>query len=143
MKKLITIVLLAFAFTVNAQFQLSEDYSFKKDKVWHSIGGTVISATTFTLVYKKTGNEAFAKRAGIFAGVGAGFIKEFFDGMSGGEIMLSDLLYTSVFSIGTGLTLQGIVKRKKKRLKKRNKKLLETDEDISWSLDNEFLEKVN
>jgi len=143
MKKLITIILLAFTFTVNSQFQLSEDYSFKRDKQWHAIGGTVITTTTFTLVYKKTGDEAFAKRAGIFAGVGAGFFKEMFDGMSGGEIMLSDLFYTSIFSIGTGLTLQGIVKRKKKRVKKRNKKLLETDEDISWDLDNKFLKKVN
>jgi len=133
MKKLITILFL-FTFSLNAQIQLAEDYSFKTDKQYHAIAGTVISGTTFILVYNKTKDEKFAKRAGIFAGIGAGMVKEMIDFAMGKEIMLSDLLYTSVFSIATSLTMQGIVKHRKKK----QKKLLD---NTVWDLDNEFINK--
>jgi hypothetical protein len=129
MKKLTTILLLAFTFSLQAQ--LAEDYSFDNSAKLHSISGVVISGTTFIIVYKKTGDEALAKRAGIIFGVGAGMLKEMADFAMGGEIMLSDVLYTSVFSIATSLTMQGIVKHRKKK----QKKLL----DDTWSLDNEFI----
>lgn len=131
MKKLITLLLLAFTFSLNAQIQLSEDYSFDKSAKLHSISGTVISGTTFILVYRKTNDEALAKRAGIIAGVSAGMMKEMGDFMMGKEIMLSDLLYTSLFSIATSLTMQGIVKHKKK---KRQKPVI--NDNIHYSLDN-------
>jgi len=122
MKKLITILLLACSLQVQAQLELDEDYSFKRDKQYHAIAGAAISGTTFYLVYKKTNDESFAMRASIFAGVSAGFLKEFGDAAMGKELMLSDMLYTSVFSIGAGIILGRIIKYRKKR---KTKELIE------------------
>ena len=108
---------------VSAQIELSEDYSFKIDKQYHAIAGTLITGTTFSLVYKKTNDIKFATRSSIFAGVGAGFLKEFYDGVSGKEIMISDFTYTSVSSIVTALIMQEITKYRQK--KKRKKEFIE------------------
>lgn len=118
MKKLIIIAFL-FTLTVNAQIQLAEDYSFKRDKQYHAIAGTVISATMFTIVYNKTGDVCLANRAGWMSACTAGFLKEFADGVMGKEMMLGDMLYTTVFGIATSYTFKGIVRiRENKRAKK-------------------------
>ena len=127
--------MIATSFSINAQFQLEEDYSFKADKQLHALGGIAVSGTTFILVYNKTGDEALAKRAGIIAGVSAGTIKEMLD-FTAGEPSVADLLYTSIFSVATSLTMQVIVKH---RRKKKKEKLEATV--IHWSLDNEFINK--
>jgi len=139
MKKLITILFL-FAFTVNAQFQLSEDWSFKKDKQYHVYAGTGIAGLTFLGVYKNTSDAEWARHVSIFVGISAGFGKEFLDGINGKEIMLSDLGYTSVASIATGWLFYGGTKLIEKRKQKKVKKLLKF-EDTSWSLENEFINK--
>jgi len=133
-KKLtIIILMIATSFSVNAQFQLEEDYSFKADKQLHALGGIAVSGTTFILVYNKTGDEALAKRAGIIAGVSAGTIKEMLDFTAGGEPSVADLLYTSIFSVATSLTMQVIVKHRKKKKKERK-----TYSAINYSLDNKI-----
>ena len=141
MKKLITILLLVFTltFSVNAQFQLEEDYSFKRDKQYHAIAGTLISATAFMITYNRTGDAAFAKRSGIIFAVFAGGAKEMADGIMGKEMMISDLLYTSVFAIGTSLVMEGVVKHRKKKELRLHRRLFPDD---TWSLDNVFINKV-
>ena len=135
MKKLITILFLFAYMQINAQFQLSENFSFRKDKQYHAIAGAAISATTFHLIYKKTNDAEWARHVAIFVGLGAGFGKEFYDGITGGEISLSDLSYTSFSAIATSWLMYGgtkiIQKRKQKKVKKANEKIL-------YSLENEI-----
>ena len=122
MNKLITILFL-FAFTVNAQFQLEEDWRFKTDKQLHVIAGNVITTSTFLYIYAKTEDEEWSRHVAIFVGVSSGGCKEFIDIMQDKEVMLSDILYTAIGSIATGWACYGIAKWRKKRIQKKNMKL--------------------
>ena len=137
MKKL-TIILFLFAFNVNAQFQLSEDWSFKTDKQYHAIAGVAISTGTYMLVYKNTKDAEWARHVAIFVGITAGFGKEFLDGMGGAEISLSDLTYTSVSVIATSWLIYGGHKLIQKHRQKKIEKQFQTYNKIHYSLDNEI-----
>jgi len=133
MKKLtvITSVLFLFAFSLQAQIELSEDYSFQTDKQYHVIAGGLISGTVFTVVCSKTKDESLAMRAGWMSACMAGLTKEMFDGIQGKEVSISDLLYTTLSGIAVGYLAKGIVKVKKKRQAKKN-------EQIYFSLESEI-----
>jgi len=136
MKKLITILFL-FAFSLQAQIQLSEDYSFAPDKQKHAIVGIGLNAASFALIYNKTGDEALSKRGSIIFVVAISMFKEIGDHLQGGEISIADMLYTNAFSIATSVTLEQIVKHRKR---KRNKNITFVDDQV-WSLDNKFINK--
>lgn len=123
-------------FTLQAQFELEEDYSFKPDKAKHAIYGFASSATIFYFVYKSTKDEELAKRAGIIGTVTVGMLKEIADHLQGGEISIADLLYTSGFAISTSIGLEQFVKHRKRKRKYRDSK-----HNTVWSLDNEFINK--
>ena len=121
MKKLI-IILFLFAFNVNAQFQLSEDWSFKQDKQYHTIAGVAISTATYVIVYKNSQDAEWARHVSIFVVLTATFGKEFWDGINGREISLADLGYTAASSIATSWLIYGghklIQKHKQKKVEK-------------------------
>ena len=73
------------------------------------------SATIFYFVYKSTKDEALAKRAGIIGTVAVGMIKEIADHVNGKEISIADLAYTSVFAIGTSISLEQFVKKRTRK----------------------------
>ena len=130
MKKLIFILLL-IPICLNAQIQLSEDFSFKQDKVYHVLAGSGISAGTFILVNHKTNDIDLAFRAAWMSSAFAALGKEIYDGMNGKEISFADMSYTIASGILTAYAFKIITKRKrKKRIKEFN--------DF-WSLDNEFI----
>lgn len=114
MKKLITILFL-FTFSLNAQIQLSEDYSFKRDKQYHVLAGAAISGTVFTIVYSKTKDESLAMRAGWMSACTAGLIKEFTGAMAGKEISIADMVYTTLSGVAVAYIAKGIVKHRKKK----------------------------
>jgi VanZ family protein len=130
MKKLIILFLIPFS--LNAQFQLEEDYSFKQDKQYHVLAGAAISGTVFTIVYKKTKDESLAMRAGWMSACSAGFIKEFTGALAGKEISIADMLYTTLSGVAVGYIAKGIVKRKKKK---------QIDDKIIFDLENEIFIK--
>ncbi len=131
MKKLITILFL-FAFTINAQIQLSEDYSFKQDKAYHVLAGTGISAGTFILVNRKTNDIDLAFRAAWMSSAFAALGKEIIDCSQGKELSLSDMSYTIGSGLLTACAFKIITKHRKK------KRALKFESNI-WSLDNEFI----
>ena len=132
MKNLI-IILFLIPFSLNAQIELSEDYSFKPDKQKHAFYGAVFSGTVFTIVYSKTKDESLAMRAGWMSACMAGLTKEMFDGMQGKEVSLSDLLYTTLSGVAVGYIAKVIVKVKNKRT--------QSKDQIYYSLDNEIFNK--
>ena len=130
MKKLITIFFM-FAFWANAQIQLSEDYSFKKDKAYHVLAGTGISSGTFILFHNKTNDIDLSFRAAWMSSAFASLGKEIYDCSQGKELSLSDMSYTIASGLLTAYAFKIITKRReKKRIKKFN--------DF-WDLDNEFI----
>ena len=130
LKNLITILIL-IPFWANAQIQFSENFSFKKDKVYHVLAGSGISAGTFILVNRKTNDIDLAFRAAWMSSAFAALGKEIYDGLNGKEISFADMSYTIASGILTAYAFKVITKRRKrKKLKKLN--------DF-WSLDNEFI----
>lgn len=113
MIKLITILFL-FAFSLSAQIQLSEDWSFKSDKIYHSIGGIVIGGISYLSIgndpswgEKNVEAYKFKYRAAIIVVGFSALGKEYFDGMQGKEISLVDMSYT----IGSGILTAWVFKR--------------------------------
>lgn len=135
MKKLITILFL-FSFSLQAQIQLSENYSFKPDKGLHAIGGAATSLTLFSVVYHKTNDPNLAFRAGWMSSAFVAMGKEGFDFMSGKEISLADMTYTIASGILTSFIYKKIVTRKKETIQDQLIK-----EDPIFALDNEIFIK--
>ncbi len=117
-KKLITILFL-FAFTINAQIELSEDWSFKTDKKLHAISGVVIAIPSYYLMQNAGYDYKICRNAAWMFPTFATLGKEFMDGMQGKEISLSDMSYTICSALITTFVITRIYKRRQKKLRKR------------------------
>jgi hypothetical protein len=118
MKKLI-IILLLIPILANAQMQLSEDWSFKADKVKHGIAGVVIAIPSYYLMYNYTGDHEVSRNAAWMIPAFAALGKEFTDGMQGKEISLADAGYTIFSGLVTAWVCKGIAKRKQRKWEKK------------------------
>ncbi len=127
-----------FSFALQAQIELSEDWSFKPDKGKHMVGGSVVSAATFSIVYHKTKDTNLAFRAGWMSSAFAAIGKEGFDFMEGKEVSLADMGYTIIGGVFSSSVMYFITKGIEKR--KQNKKIRNI-ENITWSLENEIFIK--
>ncbi len=127
MKKLI-IILFLFTFSVNAQIQLSEDWSFKPDKAKHSIAGSVIGGVSYISFgnnpnwgEKDIDTYKYKYRAALIMVSFSAMGKEYLDVMMGKEISLADMSYTIFSGMATAWIFKRIsIHRYKKRKAKFN-----------------------
>jgi len=138
MKKLITILFL-IPFLANAQIELSEDYSFTKDKKLHTYIASGGSALVYTGVYVKTKDAGLAFRAGIIIPAFPIIIWEGVRMFSGKEISLGDMGY----GLGSAFVTSGLMYIGTKLLEKRKQKKMDKLLDVSFlpDLKNEPLVK--
>lgn len=145
MKKLtIVLFLLLFNLSGNAQIEWTDDYSFTKDKKWHTGVSAVESVGIFTVTYCKTKDEDVAFMAGFIIPSITGIAWEGLWFMTGKEISLSDMTYNTISALGTSTLMYcGIKLGKRIKRKIRMRRIYkEIEYDLSyeiWSLDNEFI----
>ena len=158
MKKLITIIVLLFTFTANAQIQLSESYAFNSNKKLHFGVASGMSAATFFTAksyamnathgrvesYSYVEKIKFSKRAAIIFPTIPIIAKEMFDLLDGREISLADIVYGEL-----GLILMAHILEvahlmpiwRHKRQVKKAKKRFDVSDNIHFSLDNPIFTK--
>lgn len=154
MKKSIIILLFLIPLTLNAQIQFSDDFSFKKDKLWHTVGGGGISIGTYLIIsnhinkkypVKLITSYKLARRGAWMASCTGGLLWEMRGMMMGKPLSWSDMTYTTASGVATAWLMYGLTAWKFKRKMKRERKLYFKisqrfdDEEIVWDLDNEFL----
>ena len=144
MKKLILILFLIPSI-LNAQIELSEDYSFKKDKKIHTVTANVASAGIYLGVYFKTGDAGLAFRATWMSVTGGSLLWEMKGMIQGKEISLGDISYGIGTALGTSALMycgtKVLEKWKVKRTKKNSIQAILESEDINFALENEIFKK--
>lgn len=111
-----TLVVLTYCFlaaTGNAQTGSTPAGMLQPDKVKHFIAGTVISASTYSIVYRITGNKGRSMLIGFGAGVLAGIAKELYDMTGRGTPDVKDAIWTGI-GAGVGTVSFRVTLRPKK-----------------------------
>jgi len=138
MKKTI-IILFFIPLLLNAQ-ELSDDYSFKKDKFNHALFCNITSAGVFVGVYAKTGDAEVSLNASWMSGFFASLFKEMGDLATKENMSLSDITYGTASSVGTAFLFYSTVKLiEHRKEKKRMQKFKRKKKINGWALNNEFL----
>ena len=128
--KIVIIIFLFISTLLDAQVELVEDYSFKKDKIYHTSLGAGISSGMFFWVNNKTNDVDLAFRAAWMSSAFAGLSKEIYDVVGGKEMSIADMSYTTLSGLGTAYIMKRITIRRNKKRAKRDKLLRSFLSDI-------------